>query len=92
MVAPLSSSGPDNPLPSTLSVEDIGWIGSILAISGVTTAFLGGYLADKIGRKNTLLINALLFVASFLLMGIQPTFREILVARVLQVKWNGITI
>lgn len=89
MNPPLTSSGPDNPLGHALSLDEISWIGSVLAIAGVSTPFVGGYLADRIGRKKTLLGNAVLFVASFLLMGILPTFGQIITARVLQVNYNS---
>lgn len=86
MIPKLSTLGPDSPLDTHLTVEETTWIGSCLAIGGVVSAVLGGLLADKIGRKRTLLGNALLFIASFVILGVRPDLPQILIARVLQVR------
>ncbi|GIN84309.1 MFS transporter [Heyndrickxia sporothermodurans] len=44
-----------------LSVEQMGWIGSINSIGMAVGAFLFGILADRIGRKQVFIITLLLF-------------------------------
>lgn len=44
-----------------LSVEQMGWIGSINSIGMAVGAFLFGILADRIGRKHVFIITLLLF-------------------------------
>ncbi|MGE8205764.1 MFS transporter [Heyndrickxia sp. NPDC080065] len=44
-----------------LSVEEMGWIGSINSIGMAVGAFLFGILADRIGRKHVFIITLLLF-------------------------------
>lgn len=82
----LTVDGPENPLGHALSVDMLGWIGSLLAVGALIAPLIGGYLADKFGRKKMLLANSLFFIASFLLMGISPSLVLILVARLFQVS------
>ena len=44
-----------------LSVQQMGWIGSINSIGMAVGAFVFGILADRIGRKNVFIITLLLF-------------------------------
>lgn len=48
------------PLPSGIVHEDeIGWIASILGIGGLVGTVAGGWMADRFGRKNSLLSMAI---------------------------------
>lgn len=59
----------DNPFERFLSLEELSWIGSLLALGSLFGPVLAGYGADKIGRKNTLLyVSGVPFVVSFLLL------------------------
>lgn len=76
------NTGSGNPITS----EELAWIGSCLALGAACfTPFVGGILADRIGRKKTLLGNSVLFMVSFVLLGVDPSYIKILVARVVQV-------
>jgi putative MFS transporter len=44
-----------------LSVQQMGWIGSVNSIGMAVGAFVFGLLADRIGRKNVFIITLLLF-------------------------------
>lgn len=44
-----------------LSVEEMGWIGSINSIGMAVGALIFGLMADRIGRKNVFIITLLLF-------------------------------
>lgn len=82
----LSSDGPENPIGSVQSVDTLANIGSLLAAGALMAPFFGGYLADKIGRKKTLLANSAFFIVSYLLMAVHPVLESIQMARLLQVS------
>lgn len=75
-----------NPLDKALSNDQFAWIGSSMALGGILAPFIGGFFADQLGRKITLMGNSVLFIVSFLLMGFNPTWTTLLIARVLQVS------
>lgn len=87
MIPVLTSNDTEvNPLPNEIPQETLSWIGSLLPVGALMAPFLGGFLAEKFGRKITLLANSCLFTIAFLLMGFQPTITKILIARLLQVN------
>lgn len=88
MIPVLSASSEDNPLQTVPPLDTLAWISSILAIGAVIGPFPGAYLADKFGRKKTMLANSGFFIASYLLMAFYPVLGSILVARLLQVGVN----
>ena len=86
MIPVLTSTGPENPLGFPLSVQEIAWISSLIAAGGVLGPWIGGHMADRIGRKRVILINMVFFIASFILLAVKPSYSTILLARVLQVR------
>lgn len=54
---------PQSPIKPTK--DDITWIGSVLAIGAMTGGLLAGPIADKIGRKTTLILNIIPFTAGW---------------------------
>lgn len=49
----------DCPLPSGKMYEhEIGWIASMLGIGGLAGTIVAGWMADRFGRKNSLLAMA----------------------------------
>ncbi len=74
-----------------LSYTEIGLIGAGLIVFIIPGSWLGGYFADKYGRKKTLyffIIPALLLTTS--LMFIDETLNFILIAGLIYFFWNGI--
>ncbi|XP_055317544.1 facilitated trehalose transporter Tret1-like [Sitodiplosis mosellana] len=58
----------DCPLPSgRVDMDEIAWIGSILGIGGLIGTVAVGWIADRIGRKNSLLAMAVPQIISYLL-------------------------
>lgn len=57
----------DNPVGSPISPTEEGWVGSSLPLAAAIGPFAAGFMADKIGRKKTLLISAVPFVIAFVL-------------------------
>jgi SP family facilitated glucose transporter-like MFS transporter 8 len=56
----------DSPIPVT---RDQGsWIVSLLGVGGILAPIPTGHLVNKIGRKTMLLLSALPFIVSWLLM------------------------
>ncbi|KAI4455946.1 sugar transporter-like [Holotrichia oblita] len=46
----------NNPLKENITSYEESWIASFLPLAAAISSFLSGYLSDKIGRKNTLLL------------------------------------
>ncbi|CAH0555866.1 unnamed protein product [Brassicogethes aeneus] len=68
MITKLQSNDTNvNPLGQPITDDEISWIGSMQYIGAMVGIFPFGYLADKIGRKPTLLILAVPHLASFLI-------------------------
>jgi putative MFS transporter len=66
-----------------LSVEQMGWIGSVNSIGMAAGALLFGLLADRIGRKNVFIITLLLFSIGSGLSALTTTLTAFLVLRFL---------
>ncbi|KAJ8931868.1 hypothetical protein NQ314_015134 [Rhamnusium bicolor] len=56
------------PFDEALSTEQTSWISALLPLGAVLGPFIFGYLADRIGRKNTLLVCGVPFLISYLLL------------------------
>ncbi|XP_060521251.1 facilitated trehalose transporter Tret1-like [Cylas formicarius] len=57
-----------NPLPEPATVSEQSWMASLLSLGAMTSPIVTALLAEKIGRKKTLLIFSLPMVASHLIM------------------------
>lgn len=49
----------NNPLKYNITPQEESWIASCLPLAAAISAFLSGYLSDRIGRKNTLLLSGI---------------------------------
>jgi sugar porter (SP) family MFS transporter len=56
---------------------------SLLLVGAVVGAFGAGRVADKIGRRPTVLITALVFIVGVLLAAFTPTYPVLLIARII---------
>lgn len=54
-----------SPLLEPLTKDEESWIGSLLPVGATIGPFLAGYLADKIGRKKSLLFGTAPFILAF---------------------------
>lgn len=82
MVLPLALSA----IATTFAVSQ-GAAGLIVTVSLIVSAFggiLAGYLADKIGRVNTLMITVGLYSVGTFLSGLSPSYELLLVFRAIQ--------
>lgn len=58
----------NSPLPSgPVAMSELGWIGSMLGIGGVAGTIVVGWLADRVGRKNSLLAMSIPYFLSLML-------------------------
>ncbi|XP_050506632.1 facilitated trehalose transporter Tret1-like [Diabrotica virgifera virgifera] len=64
---PLLKNITTSPLDHELSVSEEGWIGSFLPLAAAIGPIGGGILANLIGRKKTILMGAIPFLAAFAL-------------------------
>ncbi|XP_021693624.1 facilitated trehalose transporter Tret1-2 homolog [Aedes aegypti] len=58
----------DNPIGQVIVESEQSWINSVLAIGGFFGPFAAGFLADRHGRKLTLMLSALVHVAGWVML------------------------
>lgn len=80
----------DSPLDYIPSNEQLSWIGSILPVGGLVGPMIFAPLPGLIGRKATLLLTALFFVSSFLMLIFTNDIVSIYIARFLQGFGSGV--
>ncbi|XP_055377859.1 facilitated trehalose transporter Tret1-like [Condylostylus longicornis] len=66
------------------SSEEAAWIGSLLTVGALVAPFVAGPLADRIGRKWTLLSSAIFFIIAYVLLLIAGEVWVMYVARIIQ--------
>lgn len=66
-----------------LEGDQPAWIGSLVALGAALGPFLGGFLTNKIGRKHTINIAAVLELISWVILLLANTVSEIYIARIL---------
>ena len=69
---------------------DIGLISALRAIVGILPSFLGGYLADAVGRKKMLYSMSFLLSINQLLYAIAPHYTFLFIVVTLDALWEGI--
>lgn len=62
-----TSRSDGNPLLEPVTTSEESWIGSLLPVGATIGPFLAGFLAEKIGRKKTLLLGNFPFIIAFFL-------------------------
>jgi SP family arabinose:H+ symporter-like MFS transporter len=66
-----------------LDAEQLGWIASSLYIGCMIGALLTGWLTERIGRKKPLIIAAILFAFSSVMMGLAPNTDMLTIWRII---------
>ncbi|XP_972238.1 facilitated trehalose transporter Tret1 [Tribolium castaneum] len=66
-VLPKLLSSADNPLGRVITHSEASWVAGLLPLGAIFGPFLAGKIADKIGRKKSLLVLALIKVGSLLI-------------------------
>ncbi|CAG9771087.1 unnamed protein product [Ceutorhynchus assimilis] len=83
-VALTQLTNPNNGFPNfTITENQEAWIGAILTIAALTSAIPSGLLADKIGRRKTLLILSIPLLINWLLVARASSVEILLCARLL---------
>src|SRR5210317_1689901 len=67
----------------SLSKIELGWAVSSLTLTATLAMMVSGPLSDKIGRKQVLIIAAVLYALSAIFSAIAPTFVFLVMARML---------
>ncbi|XP_053683806.1 facilitated trehalose transporter Tret1 [Sabethes cyaneus] len=73
-----------NPLDTPPTEAEESWIGSLVALGALIAPFIAGPLAEKFGRKLTLLGSSAFFIVSWILLLTASTVGQILAARLIQ--------
>uniref|UniRef100_U5ESS0 Facilitated trehalose transporter Tret1 n=1 Tax=Corethrella appendiculata TaxID=1370023 RepID=U5ESS0_9DIPT len=84
MGSKFAKPGDLSPLDRKPTDEEDSWIGSLLALGALIAPFAAGPLADRFGRKLTLLGSTVFFALSWILLLTTTTVAQILVARLFQ--------
>lgn len=66
----------------SLSPEELGWVASCLYIGCIFGAIFFGKIAERIGRKPSLIGVAFIFIASSIMMGLAKTIDQVIVWRI----------
>jgi sugar porter (SP) family MFS transporter len=64
-----------------LSHIEIGFVVAAPTLGGIIATLTAGYVADRIGRRTTLMIIALLYLVSAILSALAPTYTALVAAR-----------
>uniref|UniRef100_A0A1I8MXU6 Major facilitator superfamily (MFS) profile domain-containing protein n=1 Tax=Musca domestica TaxID=7370 RepID=A0A1I8MXU6_MUSDO len=79
-----SSDTTNSPLDYQIDANEDAWISSILALGALVAPFIAGPLADKIGRKWSLICSSIFLVIAFVMMMLAHRVWLLLVGRFLQ--------
>uniref|UniRef100_A0A182P8W7 Facilitated trehalose transporter Tret1 n=1 Tax=Anopheles epiroticus TaxID=199890 RepID=A0A182P8W7_9DIPT len=83
-ISPKFASKDTTPLDTIPSASESSWIASLVALGALIAPFIAGPLAERIGRKYTLLGSSAFFIVSWVLLLTTQTVVQVLVARFLQ--------
>lgn len=73
-----------NPLDEIPTTSEESWIGSLVALGALIAPFIAGPLAEKFGRKLTLLGSAAFFILSYIILLCTSSVGAVLAARLIQ--------
>lgn len=79
----------ESPLDFIPSADQQSWIGALLPLGGLVGPSIAASLTDYIGRKWSLMLNSLVFIASFAILLFTNDLLSIYVARFLQGMASG---
>ncbi|XP_050501657.1 facilitated trehalose transporter Tret1-like [Diabrotica virgifera virgifera] len=83
VVLPKLSNFDTSPIGRRVGMEEESWISSIINISAIFSVFIFGYLADKTGRKCTLLIAGMPYLLSNIILAYASSVYLYYIARFL---------
>ncbi|XP_053681314.1 facilitated trehalose transporter Tret1 [Anopheles nili] len=83
-VGPKLASKITSPLDTIPTVSENSWIASLVAVGALIAPFIAGPLAERFGRKLTLLGSSAFFIVSFILLLTTGTVTQVMVARLIQ--------
>ncbi|KOC68300.1 Facilitated trehalose transporter Tret1 [Habropoda laboriosa] len=81
--AKLQDSLDDNPLGVKITDDENSWIGSLVAVGAMIGSFIAGYMAERWGRKKTLLAAVIPFTLGWILVASAKVVFQLYVARII---------
>ncbi|XP_076280403.1 facilitated trehalose transporter Tret1 [Lasioglossum baleicum] len=78
----LSKTTDDNPLGRRITDDENSWIGSLVAIGAMLGCFVAGMLAERFGRKLTLLFSTVLYLIGWALIASAGVVGQLYAARI----------
>ncbi|CAK9830995.1 Facilitated trehalose transporter Tret1 [Anthophora retusa] len=72
----------DNPLGKPITDDENSWMGSLVAVGAMIGSFLAGYLAERWGRKKTLLSAVVPFTIGWVLVATAKVVYQLYAARI----------
>ncbi|UCH57518.1 MAG: MFS transporter [Candidatus Bathyarchaeota archaeon] len=69
---------------------DIGLISALSAVFKIAPTFIGGYLADSLGRKKMVYTMSLGLAVNQIIMGFAPSYRYLYIAAVIEALLSGL--
>ncbi|XP_043525601.1 solute carrier family 2, facilitated glucose transporter member 8-like [Frieseomelitta varia] len=79
----LGSTLEDNPLGRKITADENSWIGSLISVGAIIGSFVAGYLAERWGRKMTLLSSVVPFLIGWVLIATAGVVYQLFVARII---------
>ncbi|XP_034952225.1 uncharacterized protein [Chelonus insularis] len=73
----------DNPLGVSISKDESSWVGSLVSVGALIGSFLAAYLAEKFGRRVTLLSSVIPFLISWILIASATVIEVLYAARLI---------
>jgi MFS family permease len=89
-IAKMTDDLENSPLDFVPDADQLSWIGGFLPVGGLVGPILFAPFPSLIGRKWSLLLNALFFIASFLILIFSHDINSIYIARFLQGCGSGV--
>ncbi|XP_076178832.1 facilitated trehalose transporter Tret1-2 homolog [Ptiloglossa arizonensis] len=83
VLSKLSSTLEDNPLGKLITSNENSWIGSLVAVGAMFGSFAAGSMAERWGRKRTLLASVLPFLIGWALIASATFVMQLYAARVI---------
>uniref|UniRef100_A0A2M4A0I2 Facilitated trehalose transporter Tret1 n=1 Tax=Anopheles triannulatus TaxID=58253 RepID=A0A2M4A0I2_9DIPT len=83
-IGPKLASKDESPLDTIPTASQNSWIASLVALGALIAPFIAGPLAERFGRRLTLLGSSAFFIVSWVLLLTTGTVVQVLIARFLQ--------
>ncbi|XP_055849964.1 facilitated trehalose transporter Tret1-like [Episyrphus balteatus] len=91
MMPKLRNQSDDSPVSIAIDKNQEGWIFSLISIGAGCSALIAGPLADRIGRKPTMMLGSIMFILAYITMILANRIEVIYLGRILEGMGAGCT-